>query len=246
MLRIEHLTKRYKGGKTAVSDLSLHVRPGDIYGFIGRNGAGKTTTIKCVVGIHEFDAGEIRVDGLSVRKEALECKKRLAYLPDNPELYEYLTGIQYLNFMADVFQLSAGERREAIKREAEDFGIYDTLGDLISSYSHGMKQKLAIIGGLIHRPGLLILDEPFVGLDPEAALKLKEKMKALCAEGSAVFFSTHVLDVAEKLCSRIAIISGGKLVLEGETGQVLGNRSLEQIFMEGAVNAQTDQTVNGD
>ncbi|GFI65226.1 putative ABC transporter ATP-binding protein YxlF [Lachnospiraceae bacterium] len=246
MLRIEHLTKRYKGGKTAVSDLSLHVRPGDIYGFIGRNGAGKTTTIKCVVGIHEFDAGEIRVDGLSVRKEALECKKRLAYLPDNPELYEYLTGIQYLNFMADVFQLSAGERREAIKREAEDFGIYDTLGDLISSYSHGMKQKLAIIGGLIHRPGLLILDEPFVGLDPEAALKLKEKMKALCAEGSAVFFSTHVLDVAEKLCSRIAIISGGKLVLEGETGQVLGNRSLEQIFMEVAVNAQTDQTVNGD
>ena len=246
MLRIEHLTKRYKGGKTAVSELSLHVRPGDIYGFIGRNGAGKTTTIKCVVGIHEFDAGEIRVDGLSVRKEALECKKRLAYLPDNPELYEYLTGIQYLNFMADVFQLSAGERREAIKREAEDFGIYDTLGDLISSYSHGMKQKLAIIGGLIHRPGLLILDEPFVGLDPEAALKLKEKMKALCAEGSAVFFSTHVLDVAEKLCSRIAIISGGKLVLEGETGQVLGNRSLEQIFMEVAVNAQTDQTVNGD
>ena len=246
MLRIEHLTKRYKGGKTAVSDLSLHVRPGDIYGFIGRNGAGKTTTIKCVVGIHEFDAGEIRVDGLSVRKEALECKKRLAYLPDNPELYEYLTGIQYLNFMADVFQLSAGERREAIKREAEDFGIYDALGDLISSYSHGMKQKLAFIGGLIHRPGLLILDEPFVGLDPEAALKLKEKMKALCAEGSAVFFSTHVLDVAEKLCSRIAIISGGKLVLEGETGQVLGNRSLEQIFMEVAVNAQTDQTVNGD
>ena len=246
MLRIEHLTKRYKGGKTAVSDLSLHVRPGDIYGFIGRNGAGKTTTIKCVVGIHEFDAGEIRVDGLSVRKEALECKKRLAYLPDNPELYEYLTGIQYLNFMADVFQLSAGERREAIKREAEDFGSYDALGDLISSYSHGMKQKLAIIGGLIHRPGLLILDEPFVGLDPEAALKLKEKMKALCAEGSAVFFSTHVLDVAEKLCSRIAIISGGKLVLEGETGQVLGNRSLEQIFMEVAVNAQTDQTFNGD
>lgn len=222
MLRIEHLTKRYKGGKTAVSDLSLHVRPGDIYGFIGRNGAGKTTTIKCVVGIHEFDAGEIRVDGLSVRKEALECKKRLAYLPDNPELYEYLTGIQYLNFMADVFQLSAGERREAIKREAEDFGIYDTLGDLISSYSHGMKQKLAIIGGLIHRPGLLILDEPFVGLDPEAALKLKEKMKALCAEGSAVFFSTHVLDVAEKLCSRIAIISGGSWCWRGRPGRCWG------------------------
>lgn len=246
MLRIEHLTKRYKGGKTAVSDLSLHVRPGEIYGFIGRNGAGKTTTIKCVVGIHEFDAGEIRVDGLSVRKETLECKKRLAYLPDNPELYEYLTGIQYLNFMADVFRLPAGERREAIEREAEDFGIYDALGDLISSYSHGMKQKLAIIGALIHRPKLLVLDEPFVGLDPEAALKLKEKMRAMCAEGSAVFFSTHVLDVAEKLCSRIAIISGGKLALEGETGQVLGNRSLEQIFMEVAVNAQTDQTVDRD
>lgn len=241
MLRIEHLTKRYKGGKTAVSDLSLHVRPGDIYGFIGRNGAGKTTTIKCVVGIHEFDAGEIRVDGLSVRKEALECKKRLAYLPDNPELYEYLTGIQYLNFMADVFQLSAGERREAIKREAEDFGIYDALGDLISSYSHGMKQKLAIIGGLIHRPGLLILDEPFVGLDPEAALKLKEKMKALCAEGSAVFFSTHVLDVAEKLCNKVAMIKDGALVACGDMETVVKQgQSLESIFMEVVEHADTD------
>lgn len=246
MLRIEHLTKRYKGGKTAVSDLSLHVRPGEIYGFIGPNGAGKTTTIKCVVGIHEFEAGEIAVDGLSVREDALECKKRLAYLPDNPELYEYLTGIQYLNFMADVFRLSAQERREAIEKEARDFGIYDALGDLISSYSHGMKQKLAIIGALIHRPRLLILDEPFVGLDPEAALKLKEKMKAMCEKGSAVFFSTHVLDVAEKLCSRIAIISGGKLALEGETGEVLGNRSLEQIFMEVAIHAQTDQAIDGD
>ena len=240
MLRIEHLTKRYKGGKTAVSDLSLHVRPGDIYGFIGRNGAGKTTTIKCVVGIHEFDAGEIRVDGLSVRKEALECKKRLAYLPDNPELYEYLTGIQYLNFMADVFQLSAGERREAIKREAEDFGIYDALGDLISSYSHGMKQKLAIIGGLIHRPGLLILDEPFVGLDPEAALKLKEKMKALCAEGSAVFFSTHVLDVAEKLCNKVAIIKKGQLIVSGHIDELTKGESLESVFMEVVSDVSTD------
>lgn len=245
MLRIEHLTKRYKGGKTAVSDLSLHVRPGDIYGFIGRNGAGKTTTIKCVVGIHEFDAGEIRVDGLSVRKEALECKKRLAYLPDNPELYEYLTGIQYLNFMADVFQLSAGERREAIKREAEDFGIYDTLGDLISSYSHGMKQKLAIIGGLIHRPGLLILDEPFVGLDPEAALKLKEKMKALCAEGSAVFFSTHVLDVAEKLCNKVTMIKEGTLIAFGDMQAIVKQgQSLESIFMEVVEDAKTDENTD--
>ena len=214
--------------------------PGDIYGFIGQNGAGKTTTIKCVVGIHDFDDGEITVDGLSVKKNSLECKKRMAYIPDNPDLYDYLTGIQYLNFIADVFDLSAAERKMAIEKEARDFGIYDSLGDLISSYSHGMKQKLAIIGALIHNPRLLILDEPFVGLDPEAALKLKEKMKVLCAEGSAVFFSTHVLDVAEKLCNRIAMISHGKLVLEGSTEEVLGDKSLEQIFMEVAANGQAD------
>lgn len=240
MLKIEHLTKQYKGGKKAVTDLSIHVCPGDIYGFIGQNGAGKTTTIKCVVGIHDFDDGEITVDGLSVKKNSLECKKRMAYIPDNPDLYDYLTGIQYLNFIADVFDLSAAERKMAIEKEARDFGIYDSLGDLISSYSHGMKQKLAIIGALIHNPRLLILDEPFVGLDPEAALKLKEKMKVLCAEGSAVFFSTHVLDVAEKLCNRIAMISHGKLVLEGSTEEVLGDKSLEQIFMEVAANGQAD------
>lgn len=240
MLKIEHLTKQYKGGKTAVSDLSIHVRPGDIYGFIGHNGAGKTTTIKSVVGIHDFEEGEITVDGLSVKKNPLECKRRMAYIPDNPDLYDYLTGIQYLNFIADVFELSGEDRESAIEKEARDFGIYDSLGDLISSYSHGMKQKLAIIGALIHHPRLLILDEPFVGLDPEAALKLKEKMKALCAEGSAVFFSTHVLDVAEKLCNRIAMISHGKLVLEGNTEEVLGDKSLEQIFMEVAANGQTD------
>lgn len=240
MLKIEHLTKQYKGGKKAVTDLSIHVCPGDIYGFIGQNGAGKTTTIKCVVGIHDFDDGEITVDGLSVKKNSLECKKRMAYIPDNPDLYDYLTGIQYLNFIADVFDLSAAERKMAIEKEARDFGIYDSLGDLISSYSHGMKQKLAIIGALFHNPRLLILDEPFVGLDPEAALKLKEKMKVLCAEGSAVFFSTHVLDVAEKLCNRIAMISHGKLVLEGSTEEVLGDKSLEQIFMEVAANGQAD------
>ena len=240
MLKIEHLTKQYKGGKKAVTDLSIHVCPGDIYGFIGQNGAGKTTTIKCVVGIHDFDDGEITVDGLSVKKNSLECKKRMAYIPDNPDLYDYLTGIQYLNFIADVFELSAEERKSAIETEAHDFGIYDSLGDLISSYSHGMKQKLAIIGALIHHPRLLILDEPFVGLDPEAALKLKEKMKAICAEGSAVFFSTHVLDVAEKLCNRIAMISHGKLVLEGKTEEVMGNKSLEQIFMEVAANVKAD------
>lgn len=240
MLKIEHLTKQYKGGKKAVTDLSIHVCPGDIYGFIGQNGAGKTTTIKCVVGIHDFDDGEITVEGLSVKKNSLECKKRMAYIPDNPDLYDYLTGIQYLNFIADVFDLSAAERKMAIEKEARDFGIYDSLGDLISSYSHGMKQKLAIIGALIHNPRLLILDEPFVGLDPEAALKLKEKMKVLCAEGSAVFFSTHVLDVAEKLCNRIAMISHGKLVLEGSTEEVLGDKSLEQIFMEVAANGQAD------
>ena len=240
MLKLEHLTKQYKGGKKAVTDLSIHVHPGDIYGFIGQNGAGKTTTIKCVVGIHDFDEGEITIDGLSVIKNPLECKKHLAYIPDNPDLYDYLTGIQYLNFIADVFELSAEERKSAIETEAHDFGIYDSLGDLISSYSHGMKQKLAIIGALIHHPRLLILDGPFVGLDPEAALKLKENMKALCAEGSAVFFSTHVLDVAEKLCNRIAMISHGKLVLEGNTEEVMGNKSLEQIFMEVAVNGKTD------
>lgn len=180
------------------------------------------------------------MDGISVKENPMECKKKIAYIPDNPDLYEYLTGIQYLNFIADVFAIPAKEREERIQREAADFGIYDALGDLISSYSHGMKQKLAIIGALLHEPKLLILDEPFVGLDPEAALKLKEKMKALCEKGSAVFFSTHVLDVAEKLCSRIAIIAHGKLILEGETETITREKSLEQIFMEAVGHGQTD------
>lgn len=240
MLRIEHLTKTYHGEKTAVSDLNIHVSPGDIYGFIGHNGAGKTTTIKSVVGIHEFDKGEIYVDGISIKDAPIECKKRFAYIPDNPDLYEFLTGIQYLNFIADIFGVPADIRKKEIEKEAQELGIYEVLGDLVSSYSHGMKQKLAIIGAFLHKPKLLILDEPFVGLDPEATLKLKDKMKELCKQGSAVFFSTHVLDVAEKLCTKVAIISEGKLVLEGVTEELVREKSLEQIFMEVAVHGKAN------
>ena len=232
MLEIKNLTKTYKGGKKAVSNLNLTVEAGDIYGFIGHNGAGKTTTIKCVVGIHDFDEGEILIDGHSIKKEALKCKSVLAYIPDNPDLYEYLTGIQYLNFMADMFGISAAEREKRIKVEADAFEITAALGDLISSYSHGMKQKLAIIGALIHKPKLLILDEPFVGLDPKAALVLKNKMHQLCAEGSAIFFSTHVLDVAEKLCNKIAIIRRGELIAAGATEELTQGASLEELYME--------------
>ena len=232
MLEIKNLTKTYKGGKTAVDDLSLTVRAGDIYGFIGHNGAGKTTTIKAVVGIHDFDKGEIRVDGKDVRTQSLECKKAMAYIPDNPDIYEYLTGIQYLNFLADIYQVPGKEREERIRREAEDFGIYSVLGDLVSTYSHGMRQKLALTGALIHEPKLLVLDEPFVGLDPEASLLLKRKMHAFCEKGSAIFFSTHVLEVAEKLCNRIAVISGGKLIVEGDTKELTRDKSLEDVFME--------------
>ncbi len=232
MLEIKNLTKTYKGGKKAVSNLNLTVEAGDIYGFIGHNGAGKTTTIKCVVGIHDFDEGEILIDGHSIKTEALKCKSVLAYIPDNPDLYEYLTGIQYLNFMADMFGLAAAEREKRIKEEADAFEITTALGDLISSYSHGMKQKLAIIGALIHKPKLLILDEPFVGLDPKAALALKNKMHQLCAEGSAIFFSTHVLDVAEKLCNKIAIIRKGELIAAGATEELTQGASLEELFME--------------
>lgn len=240
MLRIEHLTKTYHGEKTAVSDLNIHVSPGDIYGFIGHNGAGKTTTIKSVVGIHEFDKGEIYVDGISIKDAPIECKKRFAYIPDNPDLYEFLTGIQYLNFIADIFGVPADIRKKEIEKEAQELGIYEVLGDLVSSYSHGMKQKLAIIGAFLHKPKLLILDEPFVGLDPEATLKLKDKMKELCKQGSAVFFSTHVLDVAEKLCTKVAIISEGKIVLEGVTEELVREKSLEQIFMEVAVHGKAN------
>lgn len=232
MLEIKNLTKIYKGGKKAVSGLNISVEAGDIYGFIGRNGAGKTTTIKCIVGIHDFDEGEIFVDGKSVKDDPLQCKAVIAYIPDNPDLYEYLTGIQYLNFIADIFDVSGSEREKRIKKEADDFGITSALGDLISSYSHGMKQKLAIIGALLHRPKLLILDEPFVGLDPEASLVLKNKMRELCAGGSAIFFSTHVLDVAEKLCNKVAIIRDGQLLAAGGMEELTKNRSLESVFME--------------
>lgn len=240
MLEINNLTKIYGGTKTAVENLSLRVEAGDIYGFIGHNGAGKTTTIKCIVGICDFDQGEIRVDGKDVKKDSLACKRVTAYIPDNPELYDYLTGIQYLNFVADIYQVPGKEREKRIRKEAGDFGMLKALGDLISSYSHGMKQKLAIMGALIHEPRLLILDEPFVGLDPEASLILKNKMHALCERGSAIFFSTHVLEVAEKLCSRIAVIAEGHLAEEGTVAELTGDKSLEDVFMEVAGHGKTD------
>ena len=240
MLTIKNLTKTYKGGKTAVKDLSLSVKPGDIYGFIGHNGAGKTSTIKCVVGIQDFEEGEITIDGVSIKENPMYCKENMAYIPDNPDLYEYLTGIQYLNFVADIFHLSQKDREERIKKEAEAFEITAALGDLISSYSHGMKQKLAIIGALIHRPKLLILDEPFVGLDPKATLVLKNRMHAMCEEGTAIFFSTHVLDVAEKLCNKVAIIKGGELIAAGDTKELVQGESLESVFMEVVGNVKTD------
>lgn len=240
MLKIKNLTKTYKGGKKAVDNLTLSVNAGDIFGFIGHNGAGKTTTIKSIVGIHDFNGGEIYVNGIDVKKEPTKCKQIIAYIPDNPDLYEYLTGIQYLNFIADMYGVSKEERQERIQTEAQELGILGSLGDLVSSYSHGMKQKLALIGAFLHEPKLLILDEPFVGLDPEASLILKEKMRKLCSKGSAIFFSTHVLEVAEKLCSRIAIISNGKLVVEGNTKELTEKKSLEDLFMEVARHDQTD------
>lgn len=232
MLEIVNFSKTYKGGKKAVSNLSLEILPGDIYGFIGHNGAGKTTTIKAAVGILDFEEGEIRIDGHSVKEEPLVCKSLLAYIPDNPDLYEHLTGIQYLDFIADIFRIPSSVRTERIGDYGEQFGITESLGDLISSYSHGMKQKLAIISALIHKPRLLVLDEPFVGLDPSAAVVLKQNMHALCREGSAIFFSTHVLDVAEKLCNKIAIINEGKLAAAGETAELTQGKSLEDVFME--------------
>lgn len=232
MLKISNVTKTYKGGKKAVDALSLTVNAGDIFGFIGHNGAGKTTTLKCVAGILDFDEGEIYVNGKSVRTQAIDCKKDMAYVPDNPELYDYLTGIQYLNFIADVYGVGKAEREELIGRYADDFGLTAWLGDLISAYSHGMKQKLAIISALIHSPKLLILDEPFVGFDPKASLKLKELMKERCNAGGAIFFSTHVLEVAEKLCNKIAIIKDGKLVVSGDTDKLTNGNSLEDLFME--------------
>lgn len=231
MLRIEHLTKTY-GKKKAVDDLSLHIRAGEIYGFIGHNGAGKTTTIKSCCGILQFEQGEIYVDGISVQDDPIACKQRIAYLPDNPDLYEFLSGIKYLNFIADVFGVPQHERQERIRRYAEIFGLTDDLAQPISAYSHGMKQKLAIISALIHEPKLLIMDEPFVGLDPKAAHELKIIMRDLCDRGGAIFFSTHVLEVAEKLCDKVAIIKGGRLVVSGTMEEVKGQASLEDVFLE--------------
>lgn len=232
MLKIRNLKKVYKGGKVAVNHLNLEIQPGDIYGFIGHNGAGKTTTIKAVVGIMDFDEGEIWIDGHSIRKEPMICKSVLAYIPDNPDLYEHLTGIQYLNFVGDIFGIRKELRLERIQKYGDAFEITSYLGDLISSYSHGMKQKTAIISALLHKPKLLVLDEPFVGLDPKASVILKKIMHELCAEGSAIFFSTHVLDVAEKLCNKIAIIKEGRLVTAGETEKLTADSSLEEVFME--------------
>ncbi|MBR5564642.1 MAG: ABC transporter ATP-binding protein [Roseburia sp.] len=233
MLKINHLTKHYKGSNKGVTDINLAIEPGDIYAFIGHNGAGKTTTLKCVVGIHGFDEGEILINGTSIKENPMLCKQQFAYIPDNPDLYEYLTGIQYLNFVADIFEVSAEVRQIRIEKYAEAFGITASLGDLISSYSHGMKQKLALISAMVHEPKLLILDEPFVGLDPKAAVILKDMMRELCENGGAIFFSTHVLDVAEKLCNKVAIIKDGVLIASGNMDEIVKQgESLESIFME--------------
>ena len=231
MLRIEHLTKTY-GDKKAVDDLSLHICAGEIYGFIGHNGAGKTTTIKSCCGILQFEEGQIYADGVSIREDPIGCKRKIAYLPDNPDLYEFLSGVQYLNFIADVYGVPKEEREQRIKEYADLFGLTEDLAQPISAYSHGMKQKLAIISALIHSPKLLIMDEPFVGLDPKAAHELKQIMRRLCDSGSAIFFSTHVLEVAEKLCDKVAIIKGGRLVVSGTMEEVKGQDSLEDVFLE--------------
>ncbi len=231
MLKIEHLTKTY-GEKKAVDDLSLHIHAGEIYGFIGHNGAGKTTTLKSVAGILQFDSGEILVDGKSVRTQPLECKKMISYIPDNPDLYEYMTGIKYLNFIADIFGVSAQARQERIRKYADLFELTADLAQPIAAYSHGMKQKLAIISAWLHEPKLIIMDEPFVGLDPKAAHILKGMMRELCSAGGAIFFSTHVLEVAEKLCDKVAIIKGGKLIRSGTMEEVKGDASLESVFLE--------------
>ena len=232
ILEIRHLGKSYGNGKKAVDDLSLDVYAGDIYGFIGQNGAGKTTTLRSVTGILEFEEGEIYIDGKSVKQQPVACKAVTAYIPDNPDLYEFLTGIQYLNFIGDMFGVEKSARSARIEKYAEMFRIAGDLGSLVSSYSHGMKQKLAIIGALLHAPKLMVLDEPFVGLDPEAAFKLKQVFREMCDAGSAIFFSTHVLDVAEKLCNKIAIIKNGKLMASGDIEAVRGDESLETVFLE--------------
>lgn len=231
MLSIEKLTKWY-GDKCAVDNLSLHIAPGEIFGFIGHNGAGKTTTLKCVVGILGFDEGNICIDGLSVRDNALECKRHLAYIPDNPDLYDFMTGIKYLNFIADIFEVSSEDREMRIEKYATLFELTSELANPISSYSHGMKQKLAIISAWLHNPKLIIMDEPFVGLDPKASHILKGMMRSFCDAGGAIFFSTHVLEVAEKLCNKVAIIKDGKLIRSGTMEEVKGDESLEEVFLE--------------
>ncbi|MGG1339410.1 ABC transporter ATP-binding protein [Bacillus toyonensis] len=236
MLEIINFSKTYKGGKKAVTHLNITVKAGDIFGFIGHNGAGKSTTIKSLVGVIDFEEGEIFIDGHSVKKDPIACKRVMAYIPDNPDLYEQLTGIQYLNFVADVYKVPAKDREEQIQKYGDAFEITPYLGDLISSYSHGMKQKVAIISAVLHKPKLLVLDEPFVGLDPKAAVVLKGIMKELCEKGSAIFFSTHVLDVAEKLCNKIAMINRGKLALSGEVHSLIKESSLEELFMKELAN----------
>ncbi len=231
MLKIENLSKKY-GNKVAVDNLSLHIKPGEIYGFIGHNGAGKTTTLKSVVGILQFDSGEIYIGNESVKSNPIECKKKIAYIPDNPDLYEFMTGIKYLNFIADIFGVEADERQSRIRKYADMFEITKDLAQPIAAYSHGMKQKLAIISAWIHNPQLIIMDEPFVGLDPKASHLLKEMMREACENGGAIFFSTHVLEVAEKLCDKVAIIKGGKLIRSGTMEEVKGDDSLEEVFLE--------------
>lgn len=232
LLSIQNFSKTYAGGKRAVDRLSLDVESGDIFGFVGHNGAGKSTTIKALAGVLEFEEGDILIDGHSIRKEPVLCKQMIAYVPDNPNVYEHLTGIQYLNFIGDIYRVSKKERESAIARYANEFEMLNSLGDLVGSYSHGMKQKLALISALMHKPKLMVFDEPFVGLDPKAMFSIKEIMRGLCAEGCAVFFSTHVLDVAEKLCNRVGVIKGGKLIACGSMEQIRGRASLEDVFME--------------
>ncbi len=232
MLEIKKYTKIYPSGKCAVKDLNLYVAPGDLFAFIGHNGAGKTTTIKSIVGILDFSEGDILIDGVSIKDNPVLCKKKMAYIPDNPDLYESLTGIQYLNFIADVYEISKEVRIEKIELYAKEFELYDSLNNLISSYSHGMKQKLALISAFIHEPKLLILDEPFVGLDPKASYIVKQIMKDICDKGGAIFFSTHILEVAEKLCNKLAIIKEGNLVVTGLMEEVTKNKALEEVFLE--------------
>ena len=231
MLNIENLTKSY-GEKRAVDDLSLHIRPGEIYGFIGHNGAGKTTTIKAACGILQYDSGEIFIDGVSIKKDPIRAKASLAYIPDNPDLYDFMTGIQFLNFVADVFGVTENSRKERIRKYGDAFELTADLAQPVASYSHGMKQKLALISALIHEPKLIIMDEPFVGLDPKASYLLKETMREICDKGGAIFFSTHVLEVAEKICDKVAIIKGGKMIKSGTMEEVKGDTSLEQVFLE--------------